>query len=426
MRCTSITIILLLLFSQSIAQDKVDLEKYWNYRDNLTSKFLIIGTEPGMSLPAAYRNEVNREIKWADNMITLGWYIGVLATEYHLLNNDKYTGYELNNKLRVSQNKYELYCALLALRRLDESAETSFRTSLGKSNQTVNRNGFMIRDDVPENFHEKFPNITNSQSDFSADNDFNKEMSQDQIYHILMGLALVKRFIPKEVEYEGVNFVKEAQKQAELISWYLSKYKWRIKNPLKFSEKRKLKSVDRGHQAYIFSGGIKKAVKYINDGDVNLVKKISPFYAWYWNTLRRCWNPTYTKQHNVHMIMSAASAGNGWNKRTSKTLIKLSHKHEWYAYPLIHESIFNSKYRGRWIKKKKAVDTYALRDIKSAPAEGIRSPYPNRFEHKWSTNMKYIRDLKTQYTGRIHSQNRTYNGLDFMLLFNSYYITRYP
>lgn len=416
----------LLLFPCFLAHAQIEesIDKYWNYRNNLTSKFVIVGTEMGMGMPAAYRNDLAGEIKWADNMIGLGWYLGVLATEYELLHNKEYSNYNQGGQIRIAQNKFELYCALQALKRLDESAEDAFTTDHKKTQVQQKRNGFMIRDDVPESFHQNFPNMERSLSDYTSSEDFDKEMSQDQVYHILLGLALVKKFIPSSEAYQGMNYIAEAEKTARLLLHYISSNRWRIKNPLKFEDERKLKSVKRGHQAYIFSGGIQSAVNFIAGEKVKPVHKPGLFYRWYWKTLKRSWNPTYSREHNVHMVMSSAAAGNGWKERTPKTLIKLSHKYEWSAYPLIHEALFEPQLSGRWIEKYDEVRELAAQQIALAPDNGIRSPYPGEYDHKWSNNMRYIRDLKTQIHGRQHSQNRTYNGLDFMLLFNCYYLTQ--
>ena len=84
----------------------------------------------------------------------------------------------------------ELYFALKGLLRLDDNAETSFFSS-GCTPTAPNRNGFFIRDDVPAGFHSYFPGVGNSASDEDAPSEFQNEMSQDQVYHLLHGLAFI-------------------------------------------------------------------------------------------------------------------------------------------------------------------------------------------------------------------------------------------
>ncbi|MFH2144027.1 MAG: hypothetical protein ABIJ97_16500 [Bacteroidota bacterium] len=86
-------------------------ERYWHYRNRL-KYFVKVGTNQGESCVASYRNKPQYEnkLKFGDQTIHLGWYIGVLATEFRLL--------QLNNQ-NTEKTIYELYCALEAFKRID-------------------------------------------------------------------------------------------------------------------------------------------------------------------------------------------------------------------------------------------------------------------------------------------------------------------
>src|SRR5437762_1982146 len=63
--------------------------------------------------------------------------------------------------------------------------------------------GFFIRDDVPASIASHFTGITTIQSDFLDPTLTNKEESQDQVYHVQHGLALVVALVPSSVVVHG-------------------------------------------------------------------------------------------------------------------------------------------------------------------------------------------------------------------------------
>ncbi|RLD44033.1 MAG: hypothetical protein DRI86_08435, partial [Bacteroidetes bacterium] len=240
--------------AQTTEQQLVD--KYWNYRENLTNDFMIgLGNHPGYSLPASERSS-NGNMKWADATIALGHYIGVLATEYHLLNQE---GKNTNRTIE------ELYLALTSLNRLDNNAETFYPYSSGQNGNT-NANGFFVRDDVSAistgeysalNTNPHYSTVSAFESDLLDINatlgySTNNEMSKDQVIFLLMGLKLVDKFIPSNVKYElngtpqvipycypATQSIKAAAKQTAIkILEYITSNKgpaiwnWKIKNPI--------------------------------------------------------------------------------------------------------------------------------------------------------------------------------------------------
>jgi len=120
-------------------------ERYWYYKTRFNNDFIKVGCTPGSagrgeSLPFQQRNlDTRGSVKFeiGDETSTMGVYLGVLATEYHLLslsgqNTDKIC--------------YELFCALNALNRLD------YETEGDAFNHTNSLNGFMIKDDLYKQF----------------------------------------------------------------------------------------------------------------------------------------------------------------------------------------------------------------------------------------------------------------------------------
>ena len=229
---------LLLLFlwpAAAQAQDPEDYErnllKYWKHRQQLTADpatgttgFLFrapnsdAANTPGSSIPAAERipyedldydptfsgdmNPGPGLIKFSpDGTIALGYYIGVLATEWRLLENAGLT-------TEADATALELWEALEAYERLDLEAEFWF-------GQPRELNGFFLRDDVPMGSQALFPiqgSLPGPNQQFLAsmashgtkwrrnpgfvNNDFRSGPSGDQVTFLMLGAALVKALFP--------------------------------------------------------------------------------------------------------------------------------------------------------------------------------------------------------------------------------------
>jgi hypothetical protein len=118
--------------------------KYEKYRRILRKRFLIIGRAQGHSLPADARN--SGRMHFGDATVFLGWYMGILATEFYLLSEGLIT----TQMLRAQRTLRELYFALIALRRLIDTAASCFCPS------PVQYPGFFIRDDVSAELKDHF------------------------------------------------------------------------------------------------------------------------------------------------------------------------------------------------------------------------------------------------------------------------------
>ncbi len=93
MKKSKLTVLCMLCITLLQAQnvDSVLQNKYWSYKDRFLKHFTNIGKDDGESLPLAIIQEVHcgdihgKKIGAGDLMVEMGPYLGVLATEYHLL-----------------------------------------------------------------------------------------------------------------------------------------------------------------------------------------------------------------------------------------------------------------------------------------------------------------------------------------------------
>ena len=89
------------------------------------AEFVSVGPGQGQSQPAPERMDNLGLMKWGDGTIALGFYLGVLATEHYMLSNAAlFPG--AGDATQLASTRDELYHALLALERLDSSADAAF------------------------------------------------------------------------------------------------------------------------------------------------------------------------------------------------------------------------------------------------------------------------------------------------------------
>lgn len=239
------TIFLLFLFFLNSASNfvngqtpQMNKQKYELYKDRLYSKFILIH-DPlqyppyGSWIPAHKRNPysgfpTSQEIHWSDAGHTLGYFLATLATEYK-------TNTLNNNNLGKNECLNDMANVLRNLERLDYVAEYRYLHKdipLWKLKDTTiypypypkgYLNGFFIRDDInhpefPIKQLIKQPEFHNTPKRFS---DYGKhdEMSQDQVWNLLQGLALCAKLVDNPQQFidgEGqwVSISRWAQKIA--------------------------------------------------------------------------------------------------------------------------------------------------------------------------------------------------------------------
>lgn len=263
---TKYIILIILSFSlyNSYSQNySSNLQKYWWYRYRLVNDFMKVGLDFGESIPAELRSYSGAEavtqahVHWGDATQKIGNYLVLLAT------------------------KYELYCAIKALDRIDLYMESHCRDfALTEDNNNLNPvtsgslpykndlNGFLGRDDVPRKFivsgstpnanfyHFNRPGVCKQvfdvQSDLVQRTDsalnpsdrwavkhpnlprYPLEESQDQFEEFYKGLALVVALVPSSAKYNGQVLRDMAKVTLLRASMYINSVhgQWKIYNPL--------------------------------------------------------------------------------------------------------------------------------------------------------------------------------------------------
>ncbi|MEO5644741.1 MAG: hypothetical protein ABIQ40_05355 [Bacteroidia bacterium] len=467
----------LLLFISSLlltAQDEsTNLQKYWHYRYRLIHNFMVVGENPGMSLPADIRNTGNGgQIRWGEVPVYLGYYIGVLATEYRLLK---------NNNQPTDQTLTELYYAIKAALRLDRAGETY---PYWNSTHAASINGFFIRDDVPSDFlyyHSELnfdatpspvyitsgqgtPGYVNSMtSDWVSyplsDHPKANAVSQDVMYELLMGFALVKKYVEDmpllfidnvalhHPDYvfdasltKTVNFNQMARTEADIIVSYM-KYNhfdhWKLNDP-------DGNQVFIGSAVFTYAYAIARAGNYITGVDYTDSHEES--YELLWQGLQNpaellC--PYVGERGNAHpMALTLAAISNAWrdhpganaNNTTPDQILANGdyNANPASSCPYIASHIGWDVFYGALWDVFHGGPTYisdlckAKEILNSAPFNG---PYYHTTTDNASPGWCATRRF---YDGVIGNDQRAdvgkedfngnFNGLDYMLLFNLYYL----
>ncbi len=269
-----LTVVLLSLSNFVFGIDSYE-QKYWSYRARLLDRFVLVGEPPstcddigGYSVPISIYSEKTIQVDNANRNVIkfqagdapkdLAWYIGVLATEFRLLK---------NSGKSTETTKKELYYAMRAMERLDKKAETySYPQHFPPvdpnrcSNQTLN--GFLTRSDAGYGYfrelvnqkYKDFPDavyVVNTKTDYDnpenrailfniGDSEFTAPdngyygskrnfYSKDHMAHLLMGLALVKRYVGES--YFGYNLNQEAINAAKRMIDFAQSSDWNMKIP---------------------------------------------------------------------------------------------------------------------------------------------------------------------------------------------------
>ena len=262
-----LTFLLLFILHQTFSQSNwYDQNKYWYYRYRLVKDFLARGEEnplnclpggpgsgSGYSIPAGHiwskgtkpgddNIVIDVDMYWGDGTTYLGWYIGVLATEYKLL---------LDNNQSTTATLKELYYAMKAYERLDRKSEKIYTTHMGVTSDCSLGflNGIFVRDDVAQETMDQLPELVAKYSvddgQFVVHSDFENSLkgtattltkehnifpTQDQIACLFMGFALVKKCVGN-LTYNGYNFLTNASLYTEKIANRLVSTGWVGKVP---------------------------------------------------------------------------------------------------------------------------------------------------------------------------------------------------
>ncbi len=222
-----------------LAQGQITLNeyhKYWFYRYRLLSEFMVPGTMDscgtgagGYHIPAQKSFAPNDYlISYSDETRSIGYYIGLMATEYRLLKN---AGWD------TSETEKELYYAMKAYERSD--ARSSYLGIDGGANCQIN--GYFIRGDVQEpvfNLNPVFEKYkVNGQYSFIAKyKDTHRpgstpadirNITPDQVQPLMLGFVLTYKCLEDTDNYNGFYFKEKAAEFADMIASRLDATDWK-------------------------------------------------------------------------------------------------------------------------------------------------------------------------------------------------------
>ena len=416
------------VFAQNSSVYTPEFETYLALRQRLLERFVVVGAESGHSLPLAidhpqfdrWGNISNRRsgdkgmIRWADGMIYLGDYLAVLATEYALFQ---------KNGLETRETKRELYYALQAINRLDSLAE-HIVDNIPLSNRQYEKNGFLIRDDVSENFVWQHYQRMAYQSDGNhIGKPENNYMSQDQVIGLLFGLALVNKFCDDEnAQYKGFVFRQATQNITHRLVHYLWRCNWLIKHPI--TEKEVPRGANIMYQCYAIAkaGEVITGKKY-QDWWSTSVSRLTwtlaqipfPFLS-----KQQIYHPTEDKWKNLiygdvnnSMMLRLASVSPTWGKRR---LAKNAKAACMEIFMLVHALMYDyepflpANYFEYQIGSMTQKGSYSFDENNKAPGG-------------WAATSRWMHPADA-CMGSYHKthQNGDYPSLDYMLLFNVYHL----
>lgn len=388
--------------------------KYTNYKNRFNTKFCSVGSNAGQSIPSSAHKSVisagDSINHWGDATIELGWYVGVLSTEYEI---------KRMNGEDFSQTISDLYYALHAINRLDSVAEIYY-------GGTSSLNGFFVRDDVSPSMipatNLTQPLMFNSDnclvSNFACGSSYclpitslcigslNNEESQDQFYHLLMGLSLCAKYC--NVTHGGLNLSLEAKAITNRMITYIKSNAWIIKNPVTGN------NVSRGENTTSYCYGIANAG--LNVTGINYSDAVTTSF-----TSLTSWNvfPTITfpigsslTSDNVHMFLATACVAND----TRASVDAYATTYGMPIYPLIRQILYNGP--------NTINDTVYVNLINKADINGpyYYSPTAKSTGGTWLSENLFVWPERSKAsaigTNTLSFSFGEYSGLDFMLLRN--------
>jgi hypothetical protein len=299
---------------------------------------------------------------------------------------------------------------LAALERLDATANAAFPSPC---TTTPLLDGFFIRDDVPASIASHFTGITTIQSDFLDPTLTNKEESQDQVYHVQHGLALVVALVPSTVVVHGKGLRDWAIVQAQRILQHFATADWEIRNPACGN-----RAVARGDAAIGYSYGETLAAAYVTAGA--FTPTTDALWANIWDSLRQPTNPAYSNESNLHMALAIMAVGDGYGADTPQVIATLAALQDWPLYPLLHRVLHPAS--PGFCTTAPAVNARVRTMLDELPAlgepacPGAAGPAP----HGFTTHNRFIRGKAQAYVGPAGCEGIRYHGLDYMLLHNLY------
>jgi hypothetical protein len=461
-------------------------EKYLLYKTKLETYFLIKKdplTFPhyGTYIPAHKRNPLpgfpnSGEIHWTDAGHTIGFYLATLAAEYAI--------HDIKNDSAAKSNCLtDIVNVLRTIERLDYLAEIRYESdaeNLIKVKDSIivpypypkgSLNGFFIRDDVT-----KANVFTDSISKFWSEKGIKTlkqtplvysdywehgEMSQDQVWNYLQGLALTQKLVKTDLKFmDGEGEFVTPDYWAQKIVFRIAKTMqskvivniagikipikiWTIINPATGKiVNRGGKPIDLIFNARLFGFAMNEITeKKFGDLRYGIRPKLKlklplPGYK-HFNDHAKFALATISKRQYAQtweeLLFWSQRCAKKYNKGMEKTYQKYSYIH----FPLMYILLHNPEINKSNAKFNDFISYVKLR-LDQAPIEGQwRSLYDvnndgkiNKDDHPepfWSAGKRLVKPAGKDYIINKNdpaTQPWEYNGLDYMLLYNLYELVR--
>lgn len=411
-------------------------DKYWDFRNRLLEKFVVYITNPsynlsGTGIPAGIYNPTTngyrpRTVSWGDATCTLGEYIATLSTEYEILN-------RLNSD--PSDVLAELKHTIEAFLRLDYASDAFFGCS-APTNPNDYYDGFFIRDDVYSNFLNYW--YTRGYSAFNSSlvqhvkSDYlhsGNEMSQDQVWNLFMGWALVLKFVketsPMDFSNEVVEIIDRHMESLHDYDLYTPIY--RIINPCT----GEVANASGFYDLLPFAYFLRMAAEWITDSPGDYIygypdqtpfvfpMPVTPFYNDYGRTLLTAIAGTYYNQDMDQSIKNIFDLGWGYNQFVPNKTLDID-KFCFEHIPLLYYVLHGDK------TDHPAFDfyfSYIEELLNFATISNLQYYGEPDHSSEWLGN--FLRTPVSQFLakGNIEYLYGEYNGLSFMLLHNLFLLT---
>jgi hypothetical protein len=366
-------IILLLFFVSISIFGQTFSKKYITYRSRFREDFLTKTNNPYKKanfIPIENITTKGQPI-YADETWYLGFYLGVLSTEYKIKQLNK-------NTKGVKETANEIQNILITIDRLDSIAETYW-------DKPPKINGFFIRNDVGKKHN---------------------PMSQDQVWSLFYGYRLIKKFV------DDSAIVKHTQEQTKRILNSLypivkekpnkNKRKWIIVSP---DKKVVQKNIEISVSKYAFA----KTASYIVDSNIYPKGSKNIWAKFLFSASRARVYHKYIMRKRIHIyntygvtnltVLSMPKKALKYSLKNEKTITKYFPEGSFAHFPLTAALLYGGK-----VSHNKE---YYNKILTAAPMEG-----PNyKAAPPWNTLSIIACPWQNNANGR-------FNGLDYLLLHN--------
>ena len=427
----------------------------------------------GVNIPASEIYYDKNLISWGDANNNMSHYLSMLATELWLLK---------HNNQDYSSTLKELYYAMLALERLDLYSESNLRWKEAHDSRLENDslekkyihqddiNGFLLRDDVGDGFWEKYGShfdVSHCQGNLNRQDKFLlEEMSQDVIEHDMEGLSLINALVetesvagipcnlsdsyikprltqlgimtcdsdehrsPKYVNFRlwAQDFVKRFIRYMQYKGTYSGKIggfipfttHWVLVNPVTNKLVMQGNGADGG--VAMIANGLINAAKAITGENLRIYPGLFSDKAY-----NLAFKHPKTFQLSLEDNKTRSLACHVADKKTFAVLRKLrdhynphktGHFPIYEHFPLMYLALHHLTYTNTGLKDKAYNRDKELYEglLNSAPTSG---PASNCGVYEWTSAS---RCLWPENLGQHSDKHTEYNGLDYMMLHNLYYI----